>query len=391
MKLDLTLAQSIVDRSMKIIDGNVNVMDQHGRIIASGDRARIGQMHDGALLVLSQQGRVDIDTGMASQLAGVRPGVNLPLVADGRIVGCVGLTGDPAAISQQAELVRMAAETMLEQAALLALLARDARLREEVTLGLIREGGPTPAMTGWAERLGIALDLPRVAAVIEVESGAFDLDQMLVELQRLHGLLTTPERGNLVAATSLNEIVVLKPALDRRGQWDVATQRQRAEDLLTRMREMSPLHIRLALGQYFPDAGGLVRSWSVARTTMRIGKARRPSNSAYFYDDFMLPVLLDGLRTDWRAVELLKPLEALSAGQRDRRGSQLLSTLQAWFSVGMKPALAAKVLNIHRNSLDYRLHRIQDLCDIDLSVTEDCVRLYLALQMLNGGGSEESI
>ncbi len=293
LTLDRTLAQSIVDRAMTIIDGNVNVMDHTGVIIASGEPARIGQLHEGALLVLSRQGRVEIDAALAQQLDAVRPGVNLPLIADGRIVGCVGLTGDPQRIGQQAELVRMAAEAMLEQAGLLRLLARDARLREEVTLGLIRADGPTPALAGWAERLGIALDLPRVAAVIEVESDTLDLDAMLVELQRLHTLLSTPERGNLIAATALNELVVLKPALDRRGHWDVDEQRRRAHTLLERMRASSPLRIRLALGQYFPQPGGLALSHQIARTTMRIGKARAPQADAFFYDDHRLPVLVD--------------------------------------------------------------------------------------------------
>lgn len=52
--LDARLAQDIVARTMKIIDSNVNVMDARGRIIGSGDRERIGELHEGALLVLSQ-------------------------------------------------------------------------------------------------------------------------------------------------------------------------------------------------------------------------------------------------------------------------------------------------------------------------------------------------
>ncbi|TXD45219.1 carbohydrate diacid regulon transcriptional regulator CdaR [Xanthomonas campestris] len=386
LTLDRTLAQSIVDRSMTIIDGNVNVMDHTGVIVASGDPARIGQLHEGALLVLSRQGRVEIDAALAKQLDAVRPGVNLPLIVDGRVLGCVGLTGDPARIGQQAELVRMAAEAMLEQAGLLRLLARDARLREEVTLGLIRTDGPTPALAGWAERLGIALDLPRVAAVIEVESDTLDLDAMLVELQRLHTLLSTPERGNLIAATALNELVVLKPALDRRGQWNVDEQRRRAHTLLERMRASSPLRIRLALGQYFPQPNGLALSHQIARTTMRIGKARTPGADAFFFDDYRLPVLVDDLRQAWQAEELRKPLQALLT--QDRRG-QLLQTLSYWFANGMRMAPTARALGIHRNTLDYRMQRIQDLCTVDLGTTDDCMRLYLALQKRQDSAAAE--
>ncbi|MDU4095233.1 MAG: sugar diacid recognition domain-containing protein, partial [Pantoea sp.] len=50
--LDARLAQDIVARTMKIIDSNVNVMDARGRIIGSGDRERIGELHEGALLAL---------------------------------------------------------------------------------------------------------------------------------------------------------------------------------------------------------------------------------------------------------------------------------------------------------------------------------------------------
>ena len=88
------LAQKIVERTMDIIHCNVNIMDATGRIIASGDQARIGSTHDGALLALSQGQPVDIDEH-TKHLRGVKPGINLPLRLDGEIVGVIGLTGDP--------------------------------------------------------------------------------------------------------------------------------------------------------------------------------------------------------------------------------------------------------------------------------------------------------
>ena len=40
-----------------------------------------------------------------------------------------------------------------------------------------------------------------------------------------------------------------------------------------------------------------------------------------------------------------------------------------------------KALAIHRTTLDDRTQRIQQLCGVDLTRTDDCMRLYLALQM----------
>ena len=64
--LDTKMAQDIVARTMRIIDTNINVMDARGRIIGSGDRERIGELHEGALLVLSQGRVVDIDDAVVA-------------------------------------------------------------------------------------------------------------------------------------------------------------------------------------------------------------------------------------------------------------------------------------------------------------------------------------
>lgn len=123
--LDTKMAQDIVARTMRIIDTNINVMDARGRIIGSGDRERIGELHEGALLVLSQGRVVDIDDAVARHLHGVRQGINLPLRLEGEIVGVIGLTGEPEHLRKYGELVCMTAEMMLEQSRLMHLLAQD--------------------------------------------------------------------------------------------------------------------------------------------------------------------------------------------------------------------------------------------------------------------------
>ncbi|PVW85204.1 carbohydrate diacid regulon transcriptional regulator CdaR, partial [Klebsiella pneumoniae] len=201
--LDTKMAQDIVARTMRIIDTNINVMDARGRIIGSGDRERIGELHEGALLVLSQGRVVDIDDAVARHLHGVRQGINLPLRLEGEIVGVIGLTGEPESLRKYGELVCMTAEMMLEQSRLMHLLAQDSRLREELVMNLIQAEEHTPALNEWAQRLGIDLNQPRVVAMIEVDSGQLGVDSAMAELQQLQNALTTPDRNNLVAIVSL--------------------------------------------------------------------------------------------------------------------------------------------------------------------------------------------
>ncbi|MCX8957769.1 CdaR family transcriptional regulator [Erwinia psidii] len=375
--LDPRLAQDIVARTMRIIDSNINVMDARGRIIGSGDRERIGELHEGALLALSQGRVVDINEAVAKHLHGVKPGVNLPLRIDGEIVGVIGLTGEPEALRHYGELVCMTAEMMLEQARLLHMLAQDSRLREELVLNLIRSDTLSPALMEWAQRLRIDLNQPRVVAVVEVDSGQLGVDSAMSELQQLQTLLTTPERDNLIAIVSLTEMVVLKPALNAHGRFDAEDHRKRVELLQARMKESGHLRMRVALGNFFTGPGSIARSYRTAHTTMQVGKQRMPELRSYFYQDLVLPVLLDSLRGGWQAVELSRPLAKLKS--MDNNGL-LRRTLIAWFSNNVQPSATAKALYIHRNTLEYRLNRISELSGLNLSNFDDRLLLYVALQ-----------
>ncbi|CNE45632.1 CdaR family transcriptional regulator [Yersinia mollaretii] len=376
--LDPRLAQEIVTRTMKIIDTNINVMDGKGRIIGSGDEERLGELHEGALLSLSHGRIVDIDEAVARQLHGVRPGINLPLRLEGEIVGVIGLTGNPGQLRQYGELVCMAAEMMMEQARLVHLLAQDSRLREELVLNLIRTEEISPALIEWAQRLGVDINEPRVVAVVDVDSGQLSVDSAMSELQELQTLLTTPERNNLIAIVSLTEMVVLKPALNSHGRWDAIDHRRRMELLLSRMTERGRLRVRLSLGNFFTGPGSIARSYRTARTTMAVGKQRLPEQRSYYYQDLVLPVLLDSLRGGWQANELALPLAKLRA--MDSNGL-LRRTLACWFRNNVQPTATAKALFIHRNTLEYRLNRISELTGLDLANFDDRLLLYVALQL----------
>ncbi|HBI11433.1 MAG TPA: CdaR family transcriptional regulator [Franconibacter pulveris] len=378
--LDARLAQNIVDRTMKIIDCNINVMDGKGRIIGSGDPERIGELHEGALLAISQRRIVDIDDAVTRHLQGVKPGINLPLRLNRNIVGVIGLTGDPGQLRQYGELVCMTAEMMLEQAQLMHMMARDVRLREELVLNLIRSEQTSPMLSEWAHRLGIDLSQPRVALVVEIDSGQLGVDTAMTELQQLQTLLTSTEKSPLIAIVSMTQIVLLKPALNARGMWAPDEQRQYMHALMEQISARSRLKIRLAMGNYFPDAGGIARSYRTASTTMTVGKSNQPQKRIYFYKDLILPLLLDSIKEDWQAKELTRPVARLK--QMDSNGL-LLRTLKGWYANNLQASLAAKALFIHRNTLEYRMKRISEITGLNLDSFDDRILLYIALQLDN--------
>ncbi len=374
--LDVSLAQSIVDRTMQILHANVNVMDARGMIIASGDPTRIGGRHEGAMMVLAQGRTVEIDDALARRLHDARPGINLPLRAEGGIVGVIGLSGAPDAIRQFAELLRMAAETMLEQARLMQVIARDVRLREELVLQLIGVATPTPALQDWARQLGVDTDLVRVVMLIEVDAIDGDAAALLAEQQRVVGRAAVLEPGALCAAVSLREIVVLLPLGP--GADEPARLHARAEALLAGLESGAGPRLRLAVGGVFAGRAGLARSYQSACSVMRVGCRRQTGRALYCYAEQTLAVLLASLGEGWQADELRRPLLRLAAHDRD---ATLRRTLGAWFAHDMKSAAAARALHVHRNTLDYRLRRVAELTGLNLARLDDCLLLFIALEL----------
>jgi hypothetical protein len=60
------------------------------------------------------------------------------------------------------------------------------------------------------------------------------------------------------------------------------------------------------------------------------------------------------------------PVHVLAEVDRTR-GTDYTTTLQAYFDAGSDLSKAARLLFVHRNTLRYRLRRIQELCGLDLN------------------------
>lgn len=366
---------------MKIIKHSVNVMDNHGRIIGSGDIARLGQKHDGAILVLNNQRIVEIDSITASQLHGVKPGVNLPIIFQGCVIGVVGISGNPDNVRQYGELVTMTAELIVEQAALMSEIEWNKRHREELIMQLITGSTLHEAqLISIAERLQLDLSQPRIAAIITVLP-ASGQQLSLASLQNVVHLLEHPERDNIVGITSvsLNEVVVLKPiSIDKNG-WSRALEEKRVLQLLKRIDKNAKYAIKIALGDYFPTIRGLSQSYLTAKATMEstLTNSRFSTQRVFFYQDHIIPVLLNKIKDEpWCYQQLSAPLQRLK--QQDPQGT-LLKTLTAFFDQNCDVSQTCEVLHIHRNTLRYRLDKIEQRTNLKINKINDLTRLYLAL------------
>ncbi|NLQ17152.1 CdaR family transcriptional regulator [Marinomonas sp. M1K-6] len=376
--LDPAIAMQIVSRTMSILGHNVNVMNSRGVILGSGDNLRIGAVHEGALLAITQNRVVEITAEVASGLIGVKPGINLPLHYQGEIIGVIGITGEFKEITPYGQLLKMTAEMIVEQANLQDNLQWENRQKEAFILQLVKGELPHKAqLTEWAAQLGVSLETPRVAAIIEVS----DLNASVQHdghgannLKEISRLLQHPERDNLVAMTSLNQLVILKPALLDGKQWDPILESTRIDSLLKRLPAHLKDRIKIALGHYFPSIEGIAHSYQTAQETLSIGKQMNSEERKYLFEDYSLQVLLSGLKHNWRGEVLSSHYKQLQSV--DKKGV-LRKTLAAYTTHFGDLQHCANALHIHRNTLRYRLDKIQAITHVDIHTLDGLFSLYL--------------
>lgn len=182
MKLNQAIADRIVKRTMQIIPNSVNVMDSEGVIIASGDVGRIGQRHTGAVIALRNDQAVEIDENLAKQWCDeVKAGINLPLHYLGSTIGVVGISGQPQQVRQYAQLVKMAAELIMQQAFELEQERWQRRYREEFVRALLKGSLSTAEIQQQAVFFGQDFAKPLSVMVIKIHGSTAEKLQRLID------------------------------------------------------------------------------------------------------------------------------------------------------------------------------------------------------------------
>lgn len=163
-----------------------------------------------------------------------------------------------------------------------------------------------------------------------------------------------------------------------------------AEDIARRLREALETELRKAqlsdvvsIGIGRPDHGipGIRRSHQEARQALTLGRRLHGSGHVTDYDDlgiYRLILAAEGL-PELRAFQDESLQELV---EYDRiHSSNLVETLEAFFAANCSPKEAASLLNVHRNTVLYRLDRIGSITGQDLDDPEVRLRLHLALHV----------
>lgn len=364
MELNKYIAQKIVKRTMKIIKYSVNVMDKNGIIIASGDPNRLNQKHVGATLAIRNNQVVEVTQYLSEKWNfESKPGINVPIVHLGQVLGVVGISGEPEDVRHYAELVKMTAELILEQQILLEQEKWSHRYKEEFIINLLHEDKNLQHLNEQASFFNIDISKKYVVVIIKI------INPTLEKLQELVMHIEQYSPNEHLAILSQNQIVILKTFVSD----DIEYQSKIIEKLLPN--HVSIQDYKVSIGMTSDNKVNIHLSYKTAIDTLQYGEHFFPRKTFYFFSQYQVPVLLSNSLASWQAYELFKPIKKLNENDPNMI---LRKTLRQYFSSNCDLNLTKEKLFIHINTLRYRLTKIEQITSLSFNKIEDKFILYLS-------------
>jgi carbohydrate diacid regulator len=382
--LSPSLAQEIAADTSAVIGFNVLITDAEGMVIGSGDTSRVGSFHEASVEVVRTQEPATHSALQAQQLRGVRPGVTLPLVTGGRAVGTVGITGTPGQVRRFGLLVKRQTEILLRESVMLRsrLLAERA---SETLLADIASYDPQVVEGEFlmfrAAELGFDLRLRRAAVAIEVtvpdtaarRHSAPTQDMALVRselLRTVREVFADPQ--DIVASTAPGWIGVLHRLPAQQPAVSLAGACRRVTDVIA---AQDGLAARAGIGEPATSVGGLHESYQDACDALRLGARVAGGSPVHLITDLRVHQLLAAVGQPARG-RLLELTTAHLRAQTD--WPALRDTITAWCENGFNLVRASAALHIHRNTVIYRMNKIEQITGRPLREHRTTMALYLA-------------
>ena len=376
-------------------------MDENGYIIGTGDRARLNQYHEGAALVIKNKKKLFIYPENRNHLVGVKPGINLPIESNKQVIGAVGITGNPDEVGPFGEVIKMTVEMMLQQEFLLKELDLERQAKDNFVHDLIsgRIGTDLDLFIARGQIVGYDITLPRIALLINIFRFEKTVRRSIeehsckregeIKLQRLkndvlntirHLFIAQPQ--DIVAYVGGDRFVVIKTIINydnteetRRESVQTA---QRIKDAIFNERKF---HSSVGIGEFHKGITGIVRSYQEACQALEIGNMVNRGFGIHHINFLGISRLLVEISTETRN-DFLNYVFYRNNKELEIKPSYI-KTLFAFFENHLNITETAKAIFIHRNTLLYRLERIEALTGLNPRKFDQALQLYIALKIKN--------
>lgn len=220
-----------------------------------------------------------------------------------------------------------------------------------------------------AKKLHIQTDMKRVVLIIETDSTK---DCNVLEVVRSGN---TNSR-DFITAVDENNVIVVRDLLDGDSLAEIDKGARALESFLIKENMKNP---RVAYGTVVKEIKDVSRSYKEARMALDVGKIFFGDRDVVAYSELGIGRLIYQL-----PIPLCRMFirEIFGGKSPDDFDEETLTTINKFFENSLNVSETSRQLFIHRNTLVYRLDKLQKATGLDLRVFEDAITFKIALMVV---------
>ena len=221
-----------------------------------------------------------------------------------------------------------------------------------------------------AKKLHIDVDARRVVFIIETQT---EKDTNALETVRS---LFSSKTKDFITAVDEKSIILVKEVKPGETYDDMAKTANVIVDMLN-SEAMTQVHV--AFGTFVNEIKEVSRSYKEAKMALDVGKIFYSSRNVIAYSKLGIGRLIYQL-----PIPLCKMFikEIFGGKSPDDFDEEILTTINKFFENNLNVSETSRQLYIHRNTLVYRLDKLQKSTGLDLRIFEDAITFKIALMVV---------
>ena len=221
-----------------------------------------------------------------------------------------------------------------------------------------------------AKKLHIETEVRRVVFIVETNR-----DKEGNELEKIRSLFSGKTK-DFVTAVDEKNIIVVKELVDNETYEDLS---KTADVIINLFRSDAGSNAHVAYGTIVNELKDVSRSYKEARMALDVGKIFFEEKDVIAYSQLGIGRLIYQL-----PIPLCKMFikEIFDGRSPDDFDEEILSTINKFFENSLNVSETSRQLYIHRNTLVYRLDKLQKSTGLDLRVFEDAITFRIALMVV---------
>lgn len=222
-----------------------------------------------------------------------------------------------------------------------------------------------------AKKLHIEAAVPRVVYIVETKA---ENDNTATEL--LRGLFSV-QSGDFVTAVDENSVILIKSFGPKDGN---ANLEQIAQTIVDMMSTEAMMNVRVAYGTIVQELKDVSKSYKEAMMALEVGKIFYVEKKVNSYGSLGIGRLIYQLPAKLCKIFIDEIFGDNDPGNFDE---EIVSTVNKFFENNLNVSETSRQLFVHRNTLVYRVEKLQKSTGLDVRTFDDALTFKIAMMVYN--------